>query len=235
MSILQKKRDISAIDWERYWPNLSPLYLSFLELERDPYYEFLPTNEIEDYLQKAIEIGTQTAKTYRHLDTLSFFNRVIKNDLRIRLLERHPEQPDIRAQYAKKKQTIIIYKNSIDEIQHFFQQEGYEISPLAIMAMHVYHEWFHHLEHTSIGRTDLKFPSVVMKQRGPFLVKRRLSQLREIAAHSFTQAAMGLDWSPLLLDQFRYLFAKGYTHSQIRERFQDTKNKYYAIIKKISH
>lgn len=232
MSILQTKRDIQSVDWEKYWPNLSPLYLSFLELERDPYYCFLPTHELEDYLKKAITIGEQTAKPYIHMDHLAFFNHMIKKDIRIRLLDQHPEQSRIRAQYHKKKQTIFIYKNSMKEIQQFIANKIVTVSEIDLIALHAYHEWFHHLEETSIGRTDQKFRPVVIKERGPFLVKRTLLRLREIAAHAFTQTALALNWSPLLLDQFRYLQSKGYSNAQIRECFQDTKNSYYGIINK---
>ncbi|MCH5584569.1 hypothetical protein MK805_06245 [Shimazuella sp. AN120528] len=231
MSILQTKRNLQ-FDWEKYWPDLSPLYLSFLELERDPYYSFLPEEELEDYLKKAIHIGEQTAKRYTDMNHLDFFNDVLKEDIRIRLLDQHPEQSTIRAQYHKKKQTIFIYKNSMREIGQFISKEIGDIPQIDIIALHAYHEWFHHLEETTIGRTDLKFRPVVIKQRGPFLVKRSLLRLREIAAHSFTQTALGLSWSPLLLDQFRYLLTKGYSNAQIRECFQDTKRTYYAIINK---
>jgi hypothetical protein len=232
MSTLQTQKNIQSFDWEKYWPNLSPLYLSYLELERDPYYTFLPTDELEEYLQKAIHIGAQAAKPYSQMDNLSFFNHVLKENIRIHLLEQHPLQSHIRAQYNRKKQTIIVYKNSIKEIQRFLSKEIGAIAHIDLIALHAYHEWFHHLEETSIGRTDLKFRSVVIKKRGPFLVKRPLSRLREIAAHSFTQTALGLRWSPLLLDQFRYLLSKGYTNAKIRESFQDTQRTYYAIINK---
>lgn len=232
MSILQTKREIQSIDWEKYWPNLAPLYLSYLELERDPYYSFLPIDELDSYLKKAIYIGEQTAKPYIHMDHLSFFNHTMKNNIRIRLLERHPEQSSIRAQYHKKKQTIFIYKNSMKEIRQFIAKGIGNVSSIDLIALHAYHEWFHHLEETSIGRTDQKFQPVVIKKRGPFLVKKTLLRLREIAAHAFTQTALGLNWSPLLLDQFRYLQLKGYSNAQIRKCFQDTKNAYYAIINK---
>jgi hypothetical protein len=232
MSILQTKRDIQSIDWEKYWPNLSPIYLSYLELKRDPFYSYLPTEELEEYLKKAIEIGVQTARPYIQMDHLAFFNHVIKNDIRIRLVDRHPEQSTIRAQYHKKKQTIFIYKDSMKEINQFIAKKIGTISWNELIALHAYHEWFHHLEETSIGRTDQKFRPVVIKKRGPFLVKRSLLRLREIAAHSFTQTALGLNWSPLILDQFRYLLTKGYSNAQIRKCFQDTKSTYYAIINK---
>jgi hypothetical protein len=230
MSILQTKKDIQSLDWEKYWPNLAPLYLSYLELERDPYYSFLPLDELESNLKKAIEIGKQAAKPYIHMDHLTFFNHVIQNDIRIRLLDRHPVESSIRAQYHKNKQTIFIYKHSMKEIQQFMAKEIGSVSPIDMMALHAYHEWFHHLEETSIGRTDQKFRPVIIKKRGPFLVKRTLSRLREVAAHAFTQTALGLNWSPLLLDQFRYLQSKGYSNAQIRAFFQDTKNNYHALI-----
>lgn len=235
MSMLQTKSNLHSIVWEKYWPNLSPTCLSYLELERDPYFSFILPEELEDYVNKAIQIGQQAAKPYIQMDHLSFFNHIIKEDIRIHLLDRHPEESSIRAQYHKKKQTIFIYKNSITEIQQFFTRKISSVPQIDLIALHAYHEWFHHLEELSLGRTDQKLRPVVIKRRGPFLVKRHLSRLREIAAHAFTQTALDLHWSPLILDQFRYLLAKGYSYTQIREFFQNTKSTYYAIINKISH
>ncbi|WP_051272257.1 hypothetical protein [Shimazuella kribbensis] len=234
MSTLLTNTINPVLQWDVSWPTLSPLHLAFLELERDPHYDFLPAQDIEPYITKAIAIGSQSAKSYIQMDHLSFFNHVLKDDIRIHIRQQHPEHPHIRAQYNKKKQTIFIYKNSIQEVQTFLSTKKTIVKDIDVIALHAYHEWFHHLEETSIGRTDLHFPTVIIKQRGPFLVKRSLNRLREIAAHAFTQTALGLDWSPLLLDEYKYHFSKGRNKTQIRESFQNTVSTYYAIINKIS-
>src|SRR6478735_4139397 len=111
---MQKNRD--NIMWDLNWPMLSPLHLSYLELVRDPYYSFIPTDELESYLQEAIRIGEKAALPYVKMDLLSFFNHILKANIRIHIRNNHPEQSFIRAQYHKNKQTIFIYKNSIQEI-----------------------------------------------------------------------------------------------------------------------
>ena len=69
-----------------------------------------------------------------------------------------------------------------------------------LIALHLIHEWFHHLEVSRIGRTDLRLPQVVTTRLGPFPVRRPLKKTREIAAHAFVQEMMGLSFYPLLLD-----------------------------------
>jgi hypothetical protein len=234
LSTLLTKTNNPILPWDVSWPTLSALHLSFLELKRDPHYDFLLSDEIDTYLTKAIAIGSQAAKSYIEMDHLSFFNHVLKDDIRIHIREQHPEHLHIRAQYNKKKHTIFIYKNSINEVRKFLSFNNKMVKDIDVIALHAYHEWFHHLEETSIGRTDLQLPAVIVKQRGPFLVKRPLIRLREIAAHAFTQTALGLNWSPLLLDEYKYHLAKGFNKTQIRESFQNTVSTYYAIINKIS-
>jgi hypothetical protein len=203
------------------WPRLDRYSLSLLELQRDPYYTYLPEEEVSTYVEKAIEVGIAAATNYIMMDHLTFFRRVMQAGLRIQLCASHPEQPTIRAQYHRKKQTIFIYKNSMTEIKQWIPHA----TELDLLALHTYHEWFHHLETTTLGKTDRQLPAVTIKRNGPFIKKRRLAHLREIAAHAFTETALRLDWSPLLLDQYRYHLEQGRSKAQIRELF-------YAIMEK---
>jgi hypothetical protein len=192
-----------------------------LELQRDPYYTYIPEEEVATYIDKAIDIGVTAATDYIKMDHLTFFHHLMKAGLRVQLRECHPEQPAIRAQYLRKKQTIIVYKNSLHEIKQWV----HHATELDLLALHTYHEWFHHLESTTLGHTDRQLPAVIMKRNGPFVRKGRLAHLREIAAHAFTETALGLHWSPMLLDQYRYHLERGRSKAQIRELF-------YAIMEK---
>jgi hypothetical protein len=222
--------DLCSIDWDRYWSILSPLHLAYLELERDQYFPHLSSTQIGDYLTNAINIGIKAAQPYIQKDFISFINEILKSGLRIQFVDQHPTNLFIRAQYYNKKQTITIYKNSIAQLNKFFTPTVGKINTIDLIQLHLYHEWFHHLEETTLGRTELQLPKVIIKKRGPFLVKRSLYRLREIAAHSFTQTAMGLTWSPLLLDQYRLHLEQGHSRAQIRESFQTTKNTFYVIM-----
>ncbi len=231
MSITQQeKKRLQSIDWEKFWPVLSPLHLAYLELEQDEYYSFLPNEQLTKYLTGAMEIGITAAQSYQGTDIISLINKIFQAGIRIQFIPQHPTHSSIRAQYDRKRKKITIYRSSITQIQQFLSSTFGEINELEIIQLHLFHEWFHHLEETKLGRTDLQFPSVIIKKRGPFLVKRPLARLREIAAHSFTQTALGLTWSPLLLDQYRVFLERGYTNAQIRESFQATGKAYYAII-----
>lgn len=224
------KKDLCSIELDKVWPVLSPLHLSYLELKRDKYFPFIPTVQINQYITSAMELGTTKAKDYQGKDFISIINEILKAKLRIRFLEHHPTNPSIRAQYDRKQRTIKIYRSSLKQIKQFLLPSFGEIHEIDLMKLHLLHEWYHFLEERSFGQTDRHFPPVIIKKRGPFIIKRTVYQLREIAAHSFTQTALNLSWSPLLLDQYRLLLEKGYSHSQIRESFQATGMEYYAII-----
>ena len=117
-------------------------------------------------------------------------NRVIQSGVRDPFMERegHDSTGWIRAQYRRKPPTIEIYKPSLKQLGRFFRQSGYHVNPDDLIALHLYHEWFHHLESSSLGRTDHRLPKAEKKRWGPLVFRRRIHRLREIAAHAFTQS-----------------------------------------------
>lgn len=79
-------------------------------------------------------------------DLAPLINRVIQSGVRIRFVEQegHDSSGWIRAQYRRKPPTIEIYKPSLKQLGQFFRQSGYRIHPDDLIALHLYHEWFHH-------------------------------------------------------------------------------------------
>jgi hypothetical protein len=208
-------------------PQIAPIYLFFAELEQDEFYPYIPKEQVPAYIEQAIKTGKRIAHQHNEKRPLGdFINHLLKQGVRIKFLEKHPVDPAIRAQYIKKPPTIAIYRHSLRQIDQFFQKIGEEIREEEIWLLHLYHEWFHHLEETKYGRTDTVLPKVTVKQKGLFTIKKPLQCLREIAAHTFTQTVLGLTWSPLLLDHLLTLKNKGWSNGQIREYF----GRYKAVV-----
>ncbi|MBA4543704.1 MULTISPECIES: hypothetical protein [Thermoactinomyces] len=201
-------------------PQLPPFYLFFAEMEQDELYPYLSKEQVPALIEQAIATGERIASLHGKKRPLgSFINHLLKQKVRIKFLEKHSADPSIRAQYIKKPPTIAIYRHSLKQIRQFFQRNGEEVPEEEIWLLHLYHEWFHHLEETKYGRTDKVLPKVTVKQKGPFAIKKPLQCLREIAAHTFTQTVLGLLWSPLLLDHLLTFKNKGWSNGQIREYF----------------
>jgi hypothetical protein len=215
---------LQAVSLEKKCPHVDPFYLFFSELEQDEFYPHIPKDQLLNYIQQATQAGERVAKQYARADHVKdMLNQLLKQKIRVRILEKHSSDPSVRAQYIKKPATIVVFRYSIQQIRDFFRRLGEEVKEEDILLLHLYHEWFHHLEETQCGRTDYALPKVIVKQRGPFALKKPIYRLREIAAHSFTQKAMDLSWTPLLLDHLLTFKQKGWSHAQIREHFQRLK------------
>jgi hypothetical protein len=226
----KKQGALSEIRIDRMWPVLSPAHLALLELRRDPYFDKIPEDRIPFYIEEAIRFGQEAAQSHASDWTLKeLINRIIRSGVRVRFADRHPEDASVRAQYTRRPATIDVYRSSLDELREFFSNMGESVPEEELIRLHLFHEWFHHLEEKTYGRTDLFLPKVVVGRRGPFSVRKPIYRTREIAAHAFTQEAMVLEWSPSLIDQLISLARKGWSKSRIREHFHELKRKADAL------
>ncbi|MBA4494628.1 hypothetical protein ACFO25_12875 [Paenactinomyces guangxiensis] len=225
-----KSKRLKYVSLERSWPVLNPVLLGFMELKQDNYFPFIPKEQIPFYIEKAIQFGQDAAQRYANDFSLKeFINILLKQGVRVNFVNTHPSDQWIRAQYLEKKSTIEIYRPSLVQIKSFFQEIDESVDEKDIIVLHLYHEWFHHLEEKKFGRTDRSLPKTRIKKWGPFVYKRGIRRTREIAAHAFTQAAMNINWSPLLLDYLLLFTRQGWTKTQIREHFQQIKNQYEQL------
>jgi hypothetical protein len=218
------------IPLETYWPSLSLEELSLLELEKDPYYAIIPPAKIPIYIEKSIQFGQEVAVKYgENLPLHAFINRLLQQGIRIQWKENCLHHPSIRAQYSPKPPVIEIYRLSIQQIKQFFLQTKETVCEEDAWLIHLYHEWFHHIEETKCGYTYQHLPRVKMKVWGPFTRQKPLRRTREIAAHAFTQALMNLTWSPLLLDHLILYQSQGWSITQIRAHFQQIKQQWKEL------
>ncbi|WP_124727019.1 hypothetical protein [Staphylospora marina] len=222
MSVSEAATSLSSVHPDRKWPSLSEEELALMELRLDPWYEKIPEELIPHFIREAIRMGKEAARSHAgDWPLVKLVNTIISRNVRVRFHDRHPTEPHIRAQYTRKPPTIDVYRSSIDELRAFFSTFADGIRDEDLIRLHLFHEWFHHLEETSLGRTDLRLPRVPVGKRGPLTIRRPLHRTREIAAHAFTRQAMNLPWSPLLIDRLISLTRKGKSTSEIRESFQE--------------
>lgn len=229
---MPKGKPLTDVMLEKAWPVLSAQALAFTELEQDEFYSFIRQEEIPHYIDTAIQLGQEAAKTHTaNFSLKELMNELIKQRVKVRFLNHQPQGDWVRAQYTKKPATIEIYRSSLEQMKQFFLRMNEHVCHDDLLKLHLYHEWFHHLEETKIGRTDLALPKIKIKQWGPFTAKKSIRRIREIAAHAFTQTAMGLNWSPLLLDHLLLHIHQGWTPTQIREHFQRIRHQYEQLVK----
>jgi hypothetical protein len=220
---------LSSISLKTAWPVLPAPVLALSELEQDEVFPFLDKKKIGTYLHQALSIGREAARDFRYDgDLKTLLNHMIEGGVRIRFQEgiAPRETSWVRAQYSAHPPTITVYRSSIDQLSRFFHTSGRPVRMDDLVALHLIHEWFHHLEVNSIGRTDLRLPKVSTTRIGPVSLKQSLKKTREIAAHAFTQETMGLSFYPLLLDRLLLYFNQGWNKQQIRTHFEKVKARY---------
>ncbi len=224
-------KKIHLLSFWKIWPNLSPEILAFLELEQDDYFAFVSAEQTIEWIEAAMQYGKEISERYPPYQNLTkLCNQLLADGIRIQFRPSHPNGEWIRAQYYPRSSTIEIYHSSLNQLRSFFAQQCFEpVEEEDLIAMHLYHEWFHYLEEKKFGRTDLLLPKVTVKQWGPFTLKKSLSRTREIAAHTFTQKILQLPWSPLLLDQLLLLRHEGWNRGQIREHFKQIRQCFAKI------
>ncbi|MGA8943361.1 MAG: hypothetical protein WB502_11730 [Thermoactinomyces sp.] len=221
-----KRCSLSSVNLEHKYPVLSPEVLFILELEQDEYFPFLAQEEVLPVVRQAMQKGQLAAHRWGNGTSFKdMVNLLLKQGLTVRFKEKHGENPFTRAEYDRKKGLISIYRQSVRQIRQLFREMKLSVPDEDLFLLHLVHEWFHHLEETKAGRTDIALPRVTVRKKGPFAIRKPLKRLREIAAHSFTQTALKLDWSPLLLDYLLLYKSKGWNTGQIREAFKKEKER----------
>lgn len=216
-------------------PYLDPKILAYEELKQDAHFSYLPHDAIPKLIDSILKTGRQVAQQQPNFSELKqLVNHLLKQGVRIHFAPVHPLDASVRAQYQHRHpRQITIYQRSLTEMQQFFQALIGIVPVEELIRLHLYHEWFHHLEESQVGRIDQRYAHLSCKRWGPkqwFTQKKPLLAAREIAAHAFTQEMMNLSWSPLLLDQWIAHFKQGDSTAKMREQFWERKKEYQTLL-----
>lgn len=230
-SLSTSAQPIASVSIDPIWPVLDLPTLACAELEKDEMYPWMAKEMIPIYVNRSIQRGQTAAQKYgKDVNFKKLINRLLKERVQIGFVPRLGIQGSVRAEYHRRKRRIEISRHSIQQITSFFAEMGAQVPEEEVALLHLVHEWFHHLEETACGRTDRALPRVPHKRIGPLVLKKNVATTREIAAHAFTQAVLGLSWSPLLLDYLLTLRGQGFSITDIRSQFQQLKRKANALL-----
>lgn len=222
---------IRRVTLDPTWPTLDLPILAYAELEKDEMFPLMDQASIPNYINQSIKKGQIAAQRFgKGITFKNLINKLLKEHVQIAFVPQLGIQGTVRAVYHKKNRRIEISRDSIQQIRSFFSEMGFFISEEDISLMHLVHEWFHHLEESTIGRTDKALPGVQYKRFGPFAWRKKVATCREIAAHTFTQAVLELSWSPLLLDYLLTFREQGESVPSIRHHFQQLKQRAIAAL-----
>lgn len=158
---------------------------SFNELKRDIAYERIPAKDRKDICDKAWQVGVEHAIALEKQYSDQDIYKIIQS-ANLELIRKNKDKVacGIRyfSEYSPGEQKIVLYKISVEEFARKNDLEYGEAEAL-ILA----HEFFHHLECTTIGRVSALYtvPNFVI---GKFTFgKTSVRALSEIAAHGFAR------------------------------------------------
>ncbi|WP_273380530.1 hypothetical protein [Symbiobacterium thermophilum] len=187
------------------WETASRLGLARLELRQDLLRDRITPALEERFARSALDLGEDAARAVRDRfpeaslwDLAEAWGVEVSWDtalpaahLRIRALyERTGERSRIRLNRALIAETAARLRFCLDPPP---DEELVAVTALA-------HELFHHLEETELGLLSHRLEPVPVWKVGPWQVNRRIQRVREVGAHAFASALLGLPYLPNLWD-----------------------------------
>lgn len=145
------------------------------------------------FIQQAVEKGRQIAETiqqeYQNIPLTELSERL---GIRIEYDNQHQAVGNmiVRAKYTGNPPTITIYRKTIQQLAET-KRVHLKVEELEEIA--IAHELYHHLAVSEILNSKFQMPNIESRKIAPGLFD-------ELAAQSFTQYFLGLDFIPLTLD-----------------------------------
>lgn len=200
-------------------------FLAYLELRQDLLFEKIPTDKINYYIDKSIEIGKRTAIQYYNKKLEEIIN---ENNVVVEKIDGDGKlfNMKLRAQIEfdpKGKNKIFLYSDSINEYANTCN-----ISIEDAQKIHIAHELFHLHEF----KTNEEVSSLLDKIETINILgfKRYAGILRtsEIAAHAFARELLDLSVLPNYYD-FLYSVRNGKIS---QHDVNDLKDEFNSLVKK---
>jgi hypothetical protein len=156
------------------------------ELKFDIYYNRIFDPNLDDKLEAAWDRGIKEAEKIKDKNIKQLIceeNIIVETDERT-----YNPNYIIFSEYSSKEKKIVLYKKSIQKIfipsipDEYILWKNYE----KVIDLFLTHEYFHHLEANNYIGVTSETEKIQIKI-GPFILKRRLRALSEIAAHAFVK------------------------------------------------
>ncbi|MFO7173022.1 MAG: hypothetical protein DIU70_008680 [Bacillota bacterium] len=190
----------------------------WVELSQDVVFRHLTPEQRRQYVTEALKAGRDAAVRYASGpragamagngtddDALAMTQSLATTlGARVQVANTAPQAAGItiRADYDPSRRTITLYRPAIAQAaQHLDRLLPGQWTEAKLMAVHLAHELFHHLEAVHEGPVSHRLPPVVTFRLGRlFTVRSRARRCREIGAHGFARQLLDLPLFPNVLD-----------------------------------
>jgi hypothetical protein len=179
------------------------LAFAFLELAGDRTFQKLPDEKKLAFIQGALEIG-EGAAVWVMAECGQDDPRRIAEHFGLKIFGEDKgigSQKMKRSEYRPDKSTIVIFRDTLERLMGKVASKDLSDRLLRFL---VAHELFHHLEKIKIGCVAERF-QVTTWRFWRWEKKRSIPKLSDVAAQSFTQSLLSLDFSPLVFDYLTYI------------------------------
>ena len=168
--------------------------IGYTEMKYDVEYRYIPEEDKERLIESAWQKGINTAQRCRDRYADAISPEELAQELGVSVVTRTSGPDRIFSEYYSKKREIRLLRKSIEEL--FIPQNVEALTTTEfdhVKHIFIAHELFHHLEchDPEVGLTYREYLVTVLSL-GPFQRRVGLKCLSEIAAHSFTQAYLGI-------------------------------------------
>lgn len=184
---------------------MSDYELAYEQLSRDLLFYKIPSEQVEYYVNTAMEIGIEAAEKYQNEDICEM---CAKNSVIIETSDRSGKffGTRIRAEIhmSDDEKKIILYQKSIDDIAKVVLYHlpcKQQLSRDKIRKMHIAHEFFHFMEKQNNCYVNEMLAKVVIFRFLGLQRKASILTLSELAAHSFSKRLLNLPHYPYLYDK----------------------------------
>lgn len=181
--------------------------LASKELERDLLFDKIPVSDRQLVVDDAWEVGVTAARNiFRDYGkTIDIYDIAEEHNLKIvrKDIEKIIGRLRYYSEYLTKDKTIILYMGSINKWATYNHLQPDDAEELILS-----HEFFHHLEHTSIGEISQNYKVPTLKIGKRVLISSGIKALSEIGSHGFAYTY----WTELHNDKFARLDRGNFTN-----------------------
>lgn len=173
--------------------------LGYMELARDQTFQRLNQEQKLKLVKEVLAIGDEVASWIKAEHGINDPRKIAaKLGVKIFGADRGQEKG---SEYRKEKQEIVVYRDFHEKLMR--EVKSTELSE-HLLKFVVAHALFHHLEMNRVGEVYKRY-SFETWRMGPFVIKKSIKGLSDVAARAFTQSLLGLEISPQIFDYLTYI------------------------------
>lgn len=201
---------VDTLSYKKIIERANDRLMAMAELTEDSYFNKIPKNKIDYFIDESIKIGMETAQKFvGKYNSLEEFCGDKKVKIELDTDEYGFEMIKLRGKYNEEKETIIMYHNSIKRMEIAYKELGIDfLNYDTIYKILLAHEVFHLIEVKEIGKTYEKLEDINIFKLGPLKKFYPIVKTSDIGANIFAKKFLNISYHPKVLN-YLYIWGAG--------------------------